>query len=176
MDNKKKPILTSPNVHEVHEIGKMGFADVRRQIALFLSLAELRGFSGLMKTVFLTFFGSWVAGEVSFFLEDCSVGFCICDAECSCDTVTDCACLTCEAAALDVDEDVKLVRRVCCDERLIDDELHRVEWEVFFKRTLVDDDVALARDEADSCDGSFSSACSEILNLFNFLCSHNSPH
>lgn len=30
MDNKKKPTFTSPNVHDVHEIGKVGFAEVRR--------------------------------------------------------------------------------------------------------------------------------------------------
>ena len=66
-----------------------------------------------MQTVFLTFFGSWVTSEVSFFLEDCSVCFCICDAEGSCDAVADCAGLTGVAAALDVDEDVKLVRCAC---------------------------------------------------------------
>lgn len=175
MDNKEKPIFTSPNVHEVHEIGKMGFADVRRQIALFLSLAELWSLTSLMQTVFLTFFGSWVTSEVSFFLEDCSVGFCICDAEGSCDAVTDCTCLACEAAALYVDKHVELVGCVCCNEWLVDNEFHCVKWEVFFKRTLVDDDVAIARDETDSCDCCFSSTCSEILDFLNFLCSHNSP-
>ena len=128
-----------------------------------------------MQTVFLTFFGSWVTSEVSFFFEDCSVCFCISDAEGSGDAVTDCAGLTGVAAALDVDEDVKLVRRACGNERLVDDLAHCVEREVVLKSALVDGDVAIARDETNSCDCSFSSACSEILNFLNFLCSHNSP-
>ncbi len=38
MHNKKKPAFTSPNVHEVHEVGKVGFAEVRRKIARFIPL------------------------------------------------------------------------------------------------------------------------------------------
>ena len=30
MHNKENPIFTSPNVHDVHEVGKMGFDKVRR--------------------------------------------------------------------------------------------------------------------------------------------------
>ena len=140
-----------------------------------LSLAELGSFTCLVQTVFLTLFGSRVTSEVTFALESCSVRFAVCDAECSCDAVTDSACLAGVTAAVHVDVDVKLVGRARCNERLIDDEFHRVKREILVESAFVDDDRAVAGDKTNSCDSGLSSTGAEILNFLGFLSSHIPP-
>ena len=141
-----------------------------------LSLAELGSFTCLVQTVFLTLFCSRVTSEVTFALESCSVRFAVCDAECSCDAVTDCAGLSGVTTAVNVDVHVKLVGRAGCNERLIDDELQRVKREVLVESALVDDDCAFAAgDKTNSCDSGLSSTGAEILNFLGFLSSHIPP-
>lgn len=140
-----------------------------------LSLGELRSLARFVQSVLLTLFGSWVAGEVAFLLEDGSVRLAVCDAERSCYAVADSARLSGKAAAADVDEHVILVLGAGGNEGLIDDQLHRIEGEVFLKAALVDDDIALTCHETHSCDSGLSSAGAEILNFLGFFGSHNSP-
>ena len=128
-----------------------------------------------MQTVFLTLFRTRVTSEITFSLECCSVCFAVCDAESSCNAVTDCACLTGVTAAVHVDVNVELVGSAGCNEGLIDDELHRVKREILVESALVDDDCAFTGNEANSCDSRLSSACAEILNFLGFLSSHISP-
>ena len=104
-----------------------------------------------MQSVFLTFFRTRVTSEVTFFLEYRSVCFAVCDAECSCDAVTDSACLTGITAAVHVDVDVKLVGRAGSNEGLIDDEFQRVKREILVESAFVDDDRAVAGDNTNSC-------------------------
>ena len=170
------------NVHEQHARSLTQKKSTANAVLLFLpfefgklSLGELRCFTCLMQSVFLTFFRTRVTSEVTFFLEDRSVCFAVCDAECSCDAVTDSACLAGVTAAVHVDVDVKLVGRARCNERLIDDEFHRVKREILVESAFVDDDRAVAGDKTNSCDSGLSSAGAEILNFLGFLISHISP-
>ena len=130
-----------------------------------------------MQTVFLAFFLSGVAFEVTRFFQNGTIGFAVADAQCSSNAVTDCTRLTGHAAAVNVDDDVEFVGCGNCFERLVDDESHRVKREVILECSLVDGDVAFTGDKTDSCDGSLSSAGAAVLNfLFDgFLSSHNSP-
>ena len=121
-----------------------------------------------MKSVFLSFFGSGVSREETCFFESGTVSVAVHGAERSCDAVTDCAGLTCYTAALDVDENVKLVFCAGGLKRLIDDKSCRIHGEVFFDSSLVDDDLTFAAgDKANTGDGRFSSARCNILNFFN---------
>lgn len=150
-----------------------GADKVVRRIAK-LSLGELRCLARLVQTVLLAFLLSGVAFEVACFFQGCAVGFLVADAECTGDAVADGARLTRHTAAVDVDDDVELVRCGNGFEGLIDDKTHCVEGEVILEGALVDGDVAFTGDKTHSCDGSLSSAGAEILNflLYGFLRSH----
>ena len=100
-----------------------------------------------MQSVFLTLFRTRITCEITFSLECCSVCFAVCDAERSCNAVTDCAGLTGVAAAVHVDIDVKLVGCACCNEGLVDDEFHRVKREILVESAFVDDDIAFTGDK-----------------------------
>ena len=126
---------------------------------IILSLRKLRCTSRAFKTVFLTLFHTRVTCQIAGFLEDRTILF-VCLAQGAGDTVTDRACLACEAAAFDGNVDIKLTGCVGRLERLTDDNFQCLKSKIIFDVTLVDCDLAFAGCQVYACDRFLSSACS----------------
>ena len=78
------------------------------------ALAELGSAASCFETVLLTFFHTWVTCKVSGFLKHRSV-IRICFKKCSCDSVTDCSCLSCVSTTTYVNENVKFINCFSCN-------------------------------------------------------------
>lgn len=89
---------------------------------LKLALAELRRATGSLEAVFLTLFHSRITCQESCFLKHRSV-IIVCFQKCSCDTVTDCSCLSCVTAAFYVYDYIEFTFGLCCNQRLTNNNL-----------------------------------------------------
>ena len=128
-----------------------------------LSLGELGSATGCFETVFLPLLHPGVTGQEACLLEDRTIiGI---DIEKSTgDTVTDSTGLTGIAAAVNINEDVKLAEGVGELEGSTNDHLEGFISKVIVEISLVDDDFAGAGNETYTGNGAFTPAGSKILS------------
>ena len=129
-----------------------------------LTLAELRSATCGFETVLLPLLHSGVTGQETCLLEGCAI-FCGINVEKSTgNAVTDCACLSGVAAAVNIDDDIELAESVGKHEGSANDHLEGFIAEIFFEIPLVDFDNAGAGNETNAGNGAFAPAGSEILS------------
>lgn len=85
-----------------------------------LTFGELRSSTGCLEAVFLTFFHSRVTGQITCSLENRSV-FSVCFQKCSCNAMSDSACLSCISATFYIDKDIKFTVCLSSNQRLTND-------------------------------------------------------
>ena len=112
-----------------------------------LTFGELRSTTCGFEAVLFTFFHSRVTSQETSGFQSCTIGR-IYFQKSSCNTMTDCACLSADTAAGNICFDVDFVNRVGLNQRLTNDELQSIQSEVIVDITAVDHDFAsAARDE-----------------------------
>jgi hypothetical protein len=83
-------------------------------------------------------------------------------------TMSDSACLSIQAAAMDCDAGIEFVCRAGGGQRLSGDHAHRFNRKVILERTAVDGDFAVARREANARHGGLAAAGAEMLGSLGF--------
>ena len=125
------------------------YACVRKDISL--TLAELASSSGLLETRLFTLFHSRVSCQETCCFECRSVFLSVNFAKCSCDAVSESSGLSCETAAVNSSDNIEAAESSCQLERPLDFVLNDILLtEVSVKVSLVDDDVACAREKSHS--------------------------
>ena len=109
-----------------------------------LSLRELRSATSGFEAVLLSLLHTRVSGEETSGLQSRSV-LCICLEQCTGDAVADSASLSGHTAALDVDQNIKLICILRQHERLANDGLQSLKSEVIIDVSLIDRDLAGSR-------------------------------
>ena len=112
-----------------------------------LTFGELRSATCRFEAVLFTLFHSRVTSQEASGFQSCTVGR-IYFQKSSCNTMTDCTCLSADTTAGNVCFDVDFVNRVGLNQGLTNDELQSIQSEVIIDITAVDHDLAsAARDE-----------------------------
>ena len=130
---------------------------LRESVSGYLSLGELTCATCGFETVLLSFLHTRVSCEEACLLEKRAVRI-VSEEERTGYAVTDRACLTGDAAALYVGNDVVLAYGVGNAERLIDNELEGFKTEILVDVTTVDGDLAGTGIQTNAGDGALSSA------------------
>ena len=123
-----------------------------------LSLRELRCTTSALESVLLSLLHTRITSKEAGLLEKRLVGL-ICREKSTSNAVTDSACLTGEAAALNVNNYVELANGISDTEGLIYDILEGLETEVITYVSAVNGNNAGTGIEANSCNRLLSSAC-----------------
>ena len=125
---------------------------------MFLSLRELRSTSCSLESVLLSFLHTRVTSEEACLLEKGLIGF-ISGEKSTSYSVTDSTCLTGEAAAANVCNDIELTNGLGNTEGLVNDELESLKTEIIVYISAVDGYVTGTGIETNSCNRLLSSAC-----------------
>ena len=129
---------------------------------LRLTLAELGSATCSLEAVLLTFFHSGVTGKESCLFK-LAAKLRINIEQSAGDAVTDGACLTCEAAAINIYKNIKLAECIGELEGITNDHLEGLISEIIVDVPLIDCDNAGSGNEANSGNRLFTSACTKIL-------------
>ena len=115
-----------------------------------LSLGELACATSCLETVFLSFLHTRVTSEKSCLFEKGTIFFFVNSEKCSCNTVSDSACLTGNTAAGNCADDVKFALCICNCEGLTNDELQCIKSEVIVNIAFIDGDNTCTGENANT--------------------------
>ena len=104
-----------------------------------LSLAELRRATSGLEAVFLTLFHSRITSQESCFFQNWSVVV-VYSQKGTCNTVTDCSCLSCVSAAVNVYDHVKFISGLCSCQRLTNDNFQGLQTKILIDVSFIDSD------------------------------------
>ena len=130
----------------------------------FVSLADLRSTTSALESVLLSLLHTRITSKEASLLKEGLVGL-ICGEKSTSNAVTDRTCLTGEATAVNVYNNVELANGIGNAEGLVNDKLHGVKTKVIADISAVDGNCAGTGVEANSCNGLLSSACSIEIRL-----------
>ena len=119
-----------------------------------LSLAELRSATSGFEAVFLTLFHSRITSQESCFFQNWSVVV-VYSQKGTCNTVTDCSCLSCVSAAVNVYDHVKFISGLCSCQRLTNDNFQGLQTKILIDVSFIDGNFTSSRYKIYSCDRFF---------------------
>ena len=155
--NRKENVQTKKDTDPYRTCVPCGICSFVRSVSGDLSLGELGRATSGFETVFLSFLHTRVSREEAGLLQEGAVRI-VGEKELTGYAVTDRACLTGDAAALNVGNDVILADSIGNAERLVDNELEGFQTEIIVDVTTVDGDLAGTGIQTNAGDGALSSA------------------